>query len=502
MAEVRGNAYNAVAPYFIYNTVTNNNTVYELDITAGVVAAAVMDIGGGYRIKYAITGASAIFSGRIKWTETHVGRSPLMGNGHTINKAHSAQNVTVTVTLQTAPASSTSYTNRTTATKTFSIPAKTSYSVTYNANGGSGAPSTQTKWYGESLTLATTKPSKSGYTFKGWATSKDNANAGIATYQPGNTYPAVSNAALTLYAVWELDHVKPTISELKVDRYDNTEGRLDDEGTYACVTFNWSIFESSLTRYYGGSGTPPYENNEGTCVVTVSNTDTQYSESTTVSLSGSSGSGETVIVGSDQTGLDPDTQYTVSVSITDSPTDVSAVTTEVTTKLSSAKFPIDINSDGTAVGLLRTAPDDDTGLFVGGKITSSGNISDGSGTYVPHFIGSVNLLSTAAIYSSSSYSKTLTLTESYKHFAFIRLRLYNSSYSAEKLYSVDEWGSMVNNNYVTSADLFRWSNTNYYVSHKTISDTSCTVSFSAAPASGVSIYVQIYGYGRTRPNNA
>ena len=36
---------------------------------------------------------------------------------------------------------------------TITIPAKASYTVSYNANGGSGAPASQTKWYGENLTL-------------------------------------------------------------------------------------------------------------------------------------------------------------------------------------------------------------------------------------------------------------------------------------------------------------------------------------------------------------
>lgn len=76
------------------------------------------------------------------------------------------------------------------------IPAKSSYAVKYNANGGSGAPAAQTKWYGETLTLSKTKPTRSGYDFVGWATSAN----GAAAYQPGGNY--TTNAAVTLYAVW------------------------------------------------------------------------------------------------------------------------------------------------------------------------------------------------------------------------------------------------------------------------------------------------------------
>lgn len=71
-------------------------------------------------------------------------------------------------------------------------------SVKYDANGGSGAPGTQTKYYNNTLTLSSTKPTRAGYTFKGWATSK---TATTANYQPGGSYTA--NAATTLYAVWQ-----------------------------------------------------------------------------------------------------------------------------------------------------------------------------------------------------------------------------------------------------------------------------------------------------------
>ena len=79
-----------------------------------------------------------------------------------------------------------------------SVPAWTSYKVSYNANGGSGAPSVQTKWKGQTLKLSTTKPTRTGYSFLGWSTS---SNATSATYAAGANY--TSDAAVTLYAVWK-----------------------------------------------------------------------------------------------------------------------------------------------------------------------------------------------------------------------------------------------------------------------------------------------------------
>ena len=80
-------------------------------------------------------------------------------------------------------------------------PAPTTYTVSYSANGGSGAPSSQTKTKDIALTLSGTKPTRSGYTFLGWATS---AGATSASYQPGGSYTA--NASVTLYAVWSCNH--------------------------------------------------------------------------------------------------------------------------------------------------------------------------------------------------------------------------------------------------------------------------------------------------------
>ena len=83
-------------------------------------------------------------------------------------------------------------------TRSYTIPALTSYTVSYNANGGSGAPSSQTKYYGKSLTLSSTKPTRSGYTFVGWGSSSTSTSP---VNQPSGTY--TGNANYTYYAIWK-----------------------------------------------------------------------------------------------------------------------------------------------------------------------------------------------------------------------------------------------------------------------------------------------------------
>ena len=72
------------------------------------------------------------------------------------------------------------------------------YTITYNANGGNGAPSNQTKKHGENITLSSVKPTKTGYTFTGWNTS---SNGSGTSYSSGGTYS--NNSNVTLYAQWQ-----------------------------------------------------------------------------------------------------------------------------------------------------------------------------------------------------------------------------------------------------------------------------------------------------------
>lgn len=91
--------------------------------------------------------------------------------------------------------------------ETFTTKAATTYyvKITYNANGGSGAPSTQyengTSTYVD-VTIPSTTPTRSGYKFLGWATS---SSATSVTYEAGETYSlrgSTSTRSYTFYAVW------------------------------------------------------------------------------------------------------------------------------------------------------------------------------------------------------------------------------------------------------------------------------------------------------------
>lgn len=139
------------------------------------------------------------------------------------------------------------------------------YAVSYDANGGSGAPATQTKTHGVDLTLSATKPTRENYNFLGWATEN---NATSPAYNAGDRY--IGNEAVKLYAVWQLAYVKPRITNFTVTRCD-ANGVESEDGTYYILSFDWetdnpvssikvAIKKSTATSYGGmstltGSGT-------------------------------------------------------------------------------------------------------------------------------------------------------------------------------------------------------------------------------------------------------
>ncbi len=117
----------------------------------------------------------------------------------------------------------------------YALPAITwEHTVSYNANGGTGAPDTQKKIYGSVLTLSSVRPTRDGYVFMGWATS----SAGDVAYMPGATYGA--DADVTLYAVWQIAYIKPTITGLTALRCDS-KGSPKSDGTYIKVTGSWQV---------------------------------------------------------------------------------------------------------------------------------------------------------------------------------------------------------------------------------------------------------------------
>ncbi len=115
------------------------------------------------------------------------------------------------------------------------------YTVSYNANQGSGAPGNQTKYNLKDLTLSSTKPTRTNYKFVNWNTKADGSGT---SYSSGSTYSG--NADLTLYAQWEI--VGPSVV-LDANIYYNEDYLNNDSYTANNYKFPGSGDKASWTKF-------------------------------------------------------------------------------------------------------------------------------------------------------------------------------------------------------------------------------------------------------------
>ena len=121
------------------------------------------------------------------------------------------------------------------------------YTITYNANGGSGAPSATTYTYATSGTvnLSTTVPTRDEYTFLGWSTS---STATSATYRAGAAYNKNVSSNVTLYAVWKKTNITIDVTDdlVKNDDFSLIKANVS---TMPIQTFISKISSSTLTTF-------------------------------------------------------------------------------------------------------------------------------------------------------------------------------------------------------------------------------------------------------------
>ena len=146
------------------------------------------------------------------------------------------------------------------------------YSVSYDAAGGTDAPATQTKYEDKQLSLTTAVPSREGYVFLGW--TKD-ATSNYAVYQPGENWSV--NQDTTLYAVWRGETAVPQKLEIDTPAKKTvfvTGQALDTDG----LTLKLSFDDGSAVKMTEGYTTQGFTSEEaGTVTVTVLYEDVQTS---------------------------------------------------------------------------------------------------------------------------------------------------------------------------------------------------------------------------------
>lgn len=258
------------------------------------------------------------------------------------------------------------------ATATVSLPAKPSWKVTYSANGGSGAPSSQTKWAGDTLTLSKTVPTRANHEFLGWATSA----SGAASYQPGGSY--VADAALALYAVWRQTYSPPaaTLAAMRVaSASDTAESPM---GGYVRASLAWSVDASANASNAAKSVTCRHRVSGGSWA------------SVTPSGATTGKSGTAVAAFPAATTSSHEVEFTVTDALGGSATRSATV--------GSAAIPLDVANQGRGVGVLAAAPSE--GLRLGG-LTLTGVAS--SSVASRPFSGLLRLLDLAELTQGWTY---------------------------------------------------------------------------------------------------
>lgn len=131
-------------------------------------------------------------------------------------------------------------------------PVLLTFTLNYDANGGTGAPASQTykatSEYEKShtFTISSQAPTRDGYTFAGWA---DSANATEAKYQPGGTIDVQhKDSPKIVYAVWEKnDSPMPDIPAPSYDDLKSAIGKIQvtDVSTPSCETKNYDLIDNT-----------------------------------------------------------------------------------------------------------------------------------------------------------------------------------------------------------------------------------------------------------------
>ena len=207
------------------------------------------------------------------------------------------------------------------------VPPKPSHTVSYNANGGSGAPAPATKWYGEDFYISNQKPTRANHVFQYWATA---ANGSGTRYNPGQRYAPDAN--VTLYAVWKLATKPPTIQSFTAQRVDEA-GDMSESGTRVKLYVTWQCDTS------GDSANTVQS-------VTIAVQDGGTWKETPVTASGATGT-RTVTL----TDLSADASWRFRATVRDKYGTVNAYTT-----VGPQRFLLDFSAGGRGIGIGVGAP--------------------------------------------------------------------------------------------------------------------------------------------------
>lgn len=133
------------------------------------------------------------------------------------------------------------------------------YSLIMHANDGTGASELtelQTFYYQVTAQLTPNTFTRSGYSFAGWATTRERADAGTVDYTDGANY-TIGVGDADLYAVWTLPHISVTIDypdEYAVHPVADTTSDPDNIILSAYIPTGHSASEYTFDWFYTNEG--------------------------------------------------------------------------------------------------------------------------------------------------------------------------------------------------------------------------------------------------------
>lgn len=263
-------------------------------------------------------------------------------------KGHNAYNVTLSGWVR----NQSGYMNGTSsASQTITIPALAHHYVTFDANGGTGAPGRADKWYGEQVTIPTTKPTRTNYEFLGWSSTK----GGGVEYQPGQKY-WIDDRDMTYYAVWKLLYVPPKFTDgLAIRTSSITSTTSDYSGGYCYASFTYKVDTTVYSDNVAKSIVCRYYQDGSTTGVTVTPTGNLNNASGTVNV---------------HFAASINSVYYIECTLTDTKDGTVTIARSITTGV----LPMEVANQGKSVGILSAAPNVD-GFSIGGPETKEFSIS-------------------------------------------------------------------------------------------------------------------------------
>lgn len=340
MATIYGNTTNHWRCYI--NTWSSED---GLSVSAGLTVG-IQDCGWGFQIWTGIVGhASANGSD----SEVNTGFSTPTGSWNTKDitsasqrfvKGHNAYNVTLSGWVR----NQSGYMNGTSsASQTITIPALAHHYVTFDANGGTGAPGKADKWYGEQVTIPTTKPTRTNYEFLGWSSTK----SGSVEYQPGQKY-WIDDEDVTYYAVWKLLYVPPKFSNgLAIRTNSMISTTVDHSGGYCYASFSYKVDTAIYPSNVAKSIVCRYYQNGSTTGVAVTPTGDLNKASGTINV---------------HFAASINSVYYIECTLTDTKDGTATIARSITTGV----LPMEVANQGKSVGILSAAPSS-AGLNLGGS---------------------------------------------------------------------------------------------------------------------------------------